>query len=373
MVTAFKNATIFTGEEFLEGSTLLTEGEKITGISLPDSIPLGAKEVDCKGSTIAPGFIDLQIGGGGGYFFTDTPTPEAIKAITESIIRTGTTAFLIAMPTSSKIIYQQAVQTVKEYSHPALLGLHLEGPFISQFKAGAHPKQFIIKPHIADIERFFVNAGGVVKMMTIAPEVCTPEDINCIRKYVVTIAAGHSNATFGEALNGFSNGISAVTHLFNAMSPLHHRNPGVPGATYMNQKVYAGIIADGIHVSFDIVSLSKLVMKERLYLVTDAVEESKKGPYLHVRQNDRFTLPEGTLSGSTLTMLKAVKNCVEKIHIPLDESLRMASLYPSRVMKLYDRGLIKESFRADLTIFDRDFNLTGVVIGGNQIKDLGTK
>ncbi|HNX66838.1 MAG TPA: N-acetylglucosamine-6-phosphate deacetylase [Bacteroidales bacterium] len=368
MITAFINATIFTGEEFLTGKVLLTEGDRIRKIADQQSITIDANIIDCNGGIIAPGFIDLQIAGGGGFLFSDSPTPEALLAITESIVRSGTTGFLIAIPTNSEYVYHKAIEVIKENPHPAVLGLHLEGPFINPSKAGAHSKHHIAIPGIRDITDLLSGASGVVKMMTVAPESCTPEVIKVLKDYGVTVAAGHSNASFAEATRGFRNGITTVTHLFNAMSPLHHRDPGLPGAAFMSKDVYSSIIADGIHVSYDMIALSKSIMHERLYLVSDAVEESSHGPYLHVRQKDRFTLPDGTLSGSSLSMIQAVRNCVQHVNIPLEESLRMASLYPARVIKCQDRGLIKEGYRADLTIFSRDFVLTDVIINGNQLK-----
>jgi N-acetylglucosamine-6-phosphate deacetylase len=368
MITAFINATIFTGEELIKGKVLLTEGDKIREIADPESITIGVNTVDCKGGIIAPGFIDLQIAGGGGFLFSDNPTPDALMAITESIIRSGTTGFLIALPTNSEYVYHKAIQVIKDNPHPAVIGLHLEGPFINPSKAGAHSKHHIAIPGIQDIMDLLSGSSGVVKMMTVAPESCTPEVIKLLTDYGVTVAAGHSNASFTEATRGFRNGITTVTHLFNAMSPLHHRDPGLPGATFMSKDVYSSIIADGIHVSYDMVALSKSIMHERLYLVSDAVEESNHGPYLHVKQRDRFTLPDGTLSGSALSMIQAVKNCVEHVDIPLEESLRMASLYPARVIKCDNRGLIKKGYRADFTIFNNDLNLTEVIINGNRLK-----
>ena len=368
MITAFINATIFTGEELLTGKVLLTEGDTISKIAEPQSITNDTNIIDCNGGIIAPGFIDLQIAGGGGFLFSDSPTPEALMAITESIVRSGTTGFLIALPTNSEYVYHKAIEVIKENPHPAVLGLHLEGPFINPSKAGAHSKHHIAIPGIRDIMDLLSGASGVVKMMTVAPESCTSEVIKVLTDYGVIVAAGHSNASFAEATRGFRNGISTVTHLFNAMSPLHHRDPGLPGAAFMSRDVYSSIIADGIHVSYDMIALSKSIMHERLYLVSDAVEESSHGPYLHVRQKDRFTLPDGTLSGSSLTMIQAVRNCVQHVNIPLEESLRMASLYPATVIKCRDRGLIKEGYRADLTIFNKDLNLTEVIINGNQLK-----
>lgn len=201
-------------------------------------------------------------------------------------------------------------------------------------------------------------------MMTLAPEMCNSEIINLLIENGVVVCAGHSNATFSEAAAGFKWGVSSVTHLFNAMSQFHHRDPGLPGAAFQTENIYASIIADGIHVDYNAISVAKKLMKDRLFLVSDAVEENTFGAYLHVRQKDRFTLPDGTLSGSALTMLKAVGNCVEYAGISLDEALRMASLYPARVMKINDRGMIKPGYKADLVVFNKNFELKVVFSNG---------
>lgn len=203
--------------------------------------------------------------------------------------------------------------------------------------------------------------------MTLAPEMCDPEIIHLLRDNGVVVSAGHSNATFEEALNGYESGITTNTHLFNAMSSIHHRGTGLPGAIYLSQKVYASIIADGIHVDFNTLKISKKMMGDRLFLITDAVEENKEGAYVHAKQKDRFTLPDGTLSGSLLTMLSAVKNCVEKADIPLDEALRMASTYPARVAGLSDRGKIEPGMKANLTIFSKDYQPEITVLNGKII------
>jgi len=200
--------------------------------------------------------------------------------------------------------------------------------------------------------------------LTIAPEVCDGEIIRRLNDNGIVVAAGHSNATFKEGVLGFKNGIKTTTHLFNAMSQLHHRNPGLPGAVFQTENVFASIIADGIHVDYNVVSIAKRLLKNRLYLVSDAVEESLQGAYLHVRQNDRFTLPDGTLSGSLLTMMKAVKNCIGNIGITPEEALRMASAYPAALMELKDRGEIAPGYKADLVLFDEDFEIKMVLSDG---------
>ena len=253
---------------------------------------------------------------------------------------------------------------VKENPHPAVLGLHIEGPFISPLRRGAHIKEYIKTPTIEDVRALIEEGKGVVKMLTVAPEICTPEIIELLNDNGIVVAAGHSNATFREAINGFGWGIRTTTHLFNAMSQLHHRDPGLPGAVLQSENVFASIIADGIHVDYSMISIAKKLMRERLFLISDAVEENLKDSYRHVRQSDRFTLPDGTLSGSLLTMMKAVRNCVEHVGIPVDEALRMATAYPADVMKISDKGRILPGYKADLVVFNKDYSVEQVILNG---------
>ena len=365
MKHAFFNATIYTGKEKMSNKILLTEGNWIKGLVEKDAVPLDAIKIDCQNGVLAPGFIDLQIYGGGGYLFSNEPTKAALKSMIESLVSTGTTGFLVTLATNFLNVFKQAIKIVKENPHPALLGLHFEGPYLNPVKRGAHLVEFIIRPEREEVKSLLKEAAGVLKMVTLAPEMCTPEIIKLYIDNGVVVSAGHSNATFEEAVLGYKNGVTTTTHLFNAMSPMHHRDTGLPGAAFLSKTAYASIIADGIHVDYNTLILSKKLMQERLFLITDAVEEVKEGAYIHVKKTDRFTLPDGTLSGSRLTLLQAVKNCVEHAGIPLDESLRMASTYPAQVIKRTDLGLIEPGAKANLTIFSSDFKPICTVIEGN--------
>jgi len=367
MSLAFTNARIFTGTETIEGKVLIVRGNKIDSITEPFSIPTECEIIDCGGNYLSAGFIDLQIAGGGGYLFSSDPTPEALAAITRAIVRTGTTGFLIAIPTNSMEIYRQVIKVTAENPHPALLGLHIEGPFINPLRRGAHIMEYIRPPVKEDVEAIVSQSAGVIGMMTLAPELCSPEVIELLNNHGIVVAAGHSNATFNEAVEGFRNGIRTTTHLYNAMSPLHHRNPGLAAAVFQTPGVFASIIADGIHVDYNMVSIAKKLLGNRLFLISDAVEENRKEAYMHIRREDRFTLPDGTLSGSALTMMKAVENCVKHVSIPLEEALRMATLYPARVMRIAGRGSIEPGYRADLVVFDDDFKVQKVCMNGALI------
>jgi N-acetylglucosamine-6-phosphate deacetylase len=365
MLKALTNAVIFTGHEKITGKAILIRDTKIESIIDNDKLPSDASIIDCKGNFLAPGLIDLQIAGGGGYLFQAKPSAEALKAITADIVSSGTTGFLLAISTDSFATYHEVIRVIRDNPHPAVLGLHFEGPYLSPVRRGAHVRNYLKSPQIDEISALLDEAGGVIRMMTVAPDVCSQEIIRFLTDNGVVVAAGHSNATFREAVLGFKWGIRTTTHLFNGMSQLHHRDPGLPGAALLTENVCASIIADGIHVDYNVVKIAKKLMKERLFLVSDAVEENSTGSYRHVRQEDRFILPDGTLSGSKLSMMKAVKNCIEHVGISADEALRMASTYPAGVLGISDQGLIAPSFKANIVEFNKDFETEMVMLDGN--------
>lgn len=363
MLTALVNAAFFTGREEITGKALLIEDGIVKGWTEAVSIPAEARIIDQQGCNISAGLLDLQIYGGGGLMFSDDPSAVTLQTIADGLVRTGTTGFLITLATNSLELFEAAIDVVRDNPHPAVLGLHLEGPYINPVKRGAHIPQYIKKPERKEVEALLKRAQGVIKMMTLAPEMCDPEIIRLLLDNGVVISAGHSNATFEEATKGFAQGIQTSTHLFNAMSPLHHRDTGLPGAVYQSSTAYASIIPDGVHVDFEALSISKKMMGKRLFLITDAVEPST-GAYPHVRQKDRFTLPDGTLSGSAITMLQGIRNCVEKVGVPLPEALRMATVYPARLMGMPQRGEITVGLKANLTIFDQTFHPVDVYVDG---------
>ncbi|HEY4335512.1 MAG TPA: amidohydrolase family protein [Puia sp.] len=204
-------------------------------------------------------------------------------------------------------------------------------------------------------------------MMTLAPEQCDAAHIDLLLQNKILVSAGHSNADYAQAIDGFYRGIPASTHLFNAMSSLQGREPGMVGAIYDHTEVMSSIVCDGVHVDFASVRISKKIMQDRLFFITDAVAEVAYGDYTHVFKGDRYTLPDGTLSGSALTMLQAVKNGVEKVGIPLPEALRMASLYPATLMGLEQKwGCIRPGSVADLILLDEEMNLLQTIVEGDE-------
>lgn len=359
MLTALTGAVIYTGKNIEYGKALLIENGIVKGFTEAGSIPSEARIINHTGHSIAPGLLDLQIYGGGDHLFSDDPSSTALTHIADKLEADGTTGFLLTLATNSLAVFEKAIDTVRDNPRPSVLGLHLEGPYINPVKRGAHIPAFIKRPERKEVEALLKRARGVIKMMTLAPEMCDPEIIRLLLDNGVILSAGHSNATFAEAEAGFRQGIQTSTHLFNAMSAFHHRDTGLPGAVYQSGHAYASIIPDGVHVDYNAVSISKKVMGERLFLITDAVAPSK-GPYAHVFKGDRYTLADGTLSGSAITMLQGVRNCVEHVGIAPDEALRMAATYPARLMGMPERGEIIEGQPARLTIFDHAYQPQGI-------------
>ncbi|MBS4066333.1 MAG: N-acetylglucosamine-6-phosphate deacetylase [Chitinophagaceae bacterium] len=367
---AFCNATIFTGEEFLTEHAVLVNNGIIDSLVTEDSIPKTAERMDMKKALLVPAFMDLQLYGGNGLLFSNEFSYDALIATEQYCNKGGCSRFLITMATNSIEQMMKGIEVVKKFreqNNTGLLGIHLEGPYINPLKRGAHLQEYIKQPTLGEVQAFIDAADGVLKMMTLAPEQCSEEVIHLLQKNGVVVSAGHSNATYRQATNGFNQNISAATHLFNAMSAFTSREPGMVGAIYDHPTVQSSIVCDGIHVDFASVRISKQIMKERLFLITDAVTETK-GTYSHVFNKDHYTLPNRTLSGSSLTMIQAVNNCIQHLICEEQEAFRMAGLYPARVMGMQNEyGRIEKGFRADFAILDSNKEIIGTIRDGETV------
>jgi N-acetylglucosamine-6-phosphate deacetylase len=368
MATALIAKEIFDGYEIVTGKAILIQQEKVVDVVDASKVPATYRIQHINGYLLAPAFIDLQLYGGNGKLFSTELNIESLEATYEYCLQGGCTQFMITMATNSIEKFLQGINVVKEYwscGGKGLLGLHLEGPYINPVKKGAHIEKYIKKPTLEEVNTLLEKGKGVFKIMTLAPEQCDENIIELLLQQNIIVSAGHSNATYEEAIDGFYQGISAATHLFNAMSPLQGREPGMVGAIYDNTDVMCSVVCDGVHVDFASVRVSKKIMEDRLFFITDAVTEILHGEYQHVFKGDRYTLPNGTLSGSSLTMVQCVKNGVEKVGIPLPEALRMASLYPARVLKAEDKmGCIKAGANADFVLLDDELNLKQLIVDG---------
>ncbi len=303
---------------------------------------------------IAPAFIDLQIYGAYGKLLAAYPEPGSLYKLKEYSEKGGAAFCLPTIATNTNEVVYKCIDAIKDYwrnGGDAILGLHLEGPWINPIKRGAHIESLIHRPTISEAKELLNNGKGVIRMITLAPEFCSKEMIDLILSHNIVISAGHSNATYDEAKTGFANGITAVTHLYNAMSTLQHRQPGLVGAAMDDNKVVASIIPDGHHVNYAAIRIAKQVMKERLFVITDAVTNTTDGYYQHQQVGDKFEA-DNILSGSALTMAKAVQNLVNFVHIELGEALRMCSLYPARVLGMKEHGRIGKGCNSRMMVMD---------------------
>ncbi len=374
MKYALINTTIYTGEAVLKHHAVLIEGDTIVGIQSEESLPHTLKKVDLKGANLCAGFIDLQINGCGGVMFNDDITLSALETMQKTNIRSGTTSFLPTFITAANEKMLQAIDVVKDYMSKykhEVLGIHLEGPYLSKEKKGVHRSEFVrgITP---EMKNELCARADYIKMLTIAPENPTAQYIPEFVKAGIVVSLGHSNATFEQAQAAFHAGATCVTHLHNAMSPISSgRDMGMVGACLYSDG-YAGIIADGVHVSFENVALDKKIKGDRLFVVTDAIAPAGsdiktfpfEGKQIHV-ENGRCVDENGTLAGSSITMIESVANLVKNVGMSLQEALRMANLYPARAIRVDDKlGSIHVGKIANLTAFDHAFNVTAVVVNG---------
>jgi N-acetylglucosamine-6-phosphate deacetylase len=363
MPKVITNISYFQGNDLKKNQDILIEGATISNIKDSDS-------QETNHTLVIPGFIDLQIYGSGGRLFSADATIESLTIMENDLLKKGTTGFLACMATNSAEVFDECIKAAKEHRSIAknCLGLHLEGPFLNPKRLGAHVPAFVRKASLDEIKKLIDFGDGVIKMMTIAPELQDDEVIEYLLNNGVVVSLGHSNATFDEATAAYNKGIQTTTHLFNAMSPIHHREPGIPTAVFSHDKAMASIIADGQHLDFEVVKFAQKLLKERLFLITDAVTACSTGPYQHVQKGNKYVMPDGTLSGSSLTMLEAVKNCVSYCGISLNDAIKMGTLYPAKLIGIENlTANIEIGHQANLLVVDDSLNLKEVVFRGKTI------
>ena len=366
---ALTNSFYFDNGKKISGENIFIENGKIVEISTRP-VPNGCEIIDGNGGFVVPAFIELQIYGSGGNLFSAYPTAQTLAQMDGDLISKGTTNFLACMATNSPEVVHQAIEAAKTYRPKAkgFMGLHLEGPYLNAKRRGAHIAEFIKKATLEEVKALLEHADGVVKMMTIAPELQDDEIIELLLAHNVVLSMGHSDASFEQATEAYNKGITTTTHLFNAMPSIHHRAPNLPTAVFNHPTAMASIIADGSHVDFEVIKMSHKIMQERLFLITDAVTACNIGPYQHQLQGDKFITPDGTLSGSNIMMVQAVQNCVNHCDIQLPEALKMASLYPAKVMGLQNNlGKIEVGYTANLIILNELLNIKEIIFQGEKV------
>lgn len=374
---ALTNSRIYTGYEILNNHAVIVNNDKIETVCPEATLPIGIMKHDLAGQILAPGFIDLQINGCGGVQFNDSLdalTIETLEIMHQTNLKTGCTSFLPTLVTSSDEFIRKAVTVMHDYlkiHHHQALGLHIEGPFISKIKKGIHNEAFI-RPPTQSIIDFLCDNAEVIKILTLAPEAVPTHFIRQLTQAGIHVSVGHSNADYATCYQGIDAGIRLGTHLFNAMSSITGREPGVVGAIYDAPDVYVGIIADGMHVHWANVRNSYAIKKDKLILVSDAILLTQtnmpsgifagKTIYNH---NGKFVDENGTLGGSSLTMIQAVANSVNYIGVTLDEALRMASLYPARAIGVDNiLGSICDGNIANFVVFDDNFAISKTIVNG---------
>ncbi|HEY6502755.1 MAG TPA: N-acetylglucosamine-6-phosphate deacetylase [Chitinophagaceae bacterium] len=334
-IKAYSADNIFTGENWLSNHAVVVDKGTIVDVVATASLKKEITAEHFPGSFLAPAFIDLQIYGAYGKLLSVYPETDSLFKLNEYCNKGGAAFCLPTVSTNTYDTLYKSIDAIKEYwskGGRGVLGFHIEGPWINPVKRGAHIESLIHTPSLKQVEELLNYGKGVIKIITLAPEVCSKELIDLVLSHHIIISAGHSNATYDEAMKGFAGGITMVTHLYNAMSPLQHRQPGLVGATLDHSTVMASIIPDGHHVDYAAIRIAKQVMKERLFVITDAVTETGTGYYPHELAGDKYE-SSGILSGSALTMGKAFFNLVKYAAVEKGEALRMCSLYPARVIK----------------------------------------
>ena len=279
---AITNSRFFRGNHLIANETILIDNGKIVAFT-DGSIPNGYTVIDAEQNYLTPGFIDLQIYGSGGNLFSAYPTPETLAQMDADLISKGTTGFLACVATNAPEVVAEAITAAKVYrtSAKGFLGLHLEGPYLNAKRKGAHIAAYIKKATLNEIKNLMDDADGVVKMMTIAPELQDDEVIQYLLDHDIVLSMGHSDANFEQATAAYNKGVATTTHLFNAMPSIHHREPNLPTAVFNHPTAMASIIADGSHVDFEVIKMSQKLLQERLFLITDAVTTCSIGPYQH--------------------------------------------------------------------------------------------
>jgi N-acetylglucosamine-6-phosphate deacetylase len=354
MTLNYSTKKLFTGSEWLNDVVVHIENGLIVGIDQKGFDTYNAMPF------IIPALIDLQLYGASGKLLSAFPEKETIEKIYQICIQGGTGFFQPTIASQSMDVIVASIDAVKAYKASGgkgCIGLHLEGPWIHPSKKGAHDLSVIHIPEEEEVASILAYGKDIISMITLAPEICTPKIIHAIQAAGIVVSAGHTNASYETAMRFFDDGIPVATHLFNAMSSFQHRAPGVVGALFDHPNAMSSIIVDGYHVDFAAIRVAKKIMGDRLFCITDAVTETNTGLYQHTLVGDKYE-SAGTLSGSALTQLKSIQNLVEKVGIPLDEAIKMCSVYPARVLQNKNiSGTIEVNKKANLLCLSEDFTI----------------
>lgn len=360
MKQAIVNAIIHTGEEIIENGVVIVENGTI--ISVQKEIPSDIKQIDLKGNHLSAGFFDIQINGGEKYYFSQTPNEETIQDIYDASLKYGTTHVLPCLISSSKETILKGIEAVREYMKKhqnGVVGMHLEGPFLNPLRRGAHSIDQVRKPTDEELEEIISKGKDVIKVITIAPECFTEKQLKMLLESGITISIGHSTITHKEAQFYFSKGINLVTHLFNAMTQFGHREPGLVGAVFENEKVYAPVILDGAHCDYASARIAYKLKQEKFFLISDAtflgrkIANFKWDNFDAHLENGFYRNEDGNLAGATISMEEAVQNAFNNLDVSADEAIKMATTRVAAAIGMQDKiGKIKSGFPASFVKFN---------------------
>lgn len=368
--------TVFDGTELHRDCAVVIEGEQIGELVptryLPDGLPIRRLP---DGAWLAPGFIDVQVNGGGDILFNDAPSAEAIAAIVAAHRRFGTTSLLptLISDTTEKMQAASAAITAAMEHEPGVLGIHFEGPFLSPERAGVHDPAMLREPTREDLEILLAPRPGVT-LVTLAPERVPPGFVARLAGSGIRVALGHSKATYAETRAGLAEGLTGFTHLFNAMRPLTSREPGPIAAALETSGAFYGLIVDGEHVAVSMLRLALRGLGQPM-LVTDAMPPvggtsasfmlGRKEILMH---DGRCTTADGTLAGAALDMASAVRNCVRLLGLELPQALRLATAAPAAFLSVADRvGHLTAGHRADMVALNpTDVSVLATWVAGHE-------
>ena len=375
MMHALINARVLSAQGWRDDVAVVVADAWIRSLVTPNDIPAGARIHDLSGKMLLPGFIDCQVNGGDGVLFNDQPTVEGIRAIGAAHRRFGTTGFLptLISDTVDKMrVAIAATDAAATDDVPGVLGIHLEGPFISRERKGVHAEKYLHTPDAGEL-RVAESLQRGKTLLTLAPECVSPDAIRNLAAAGVIVAAGHSNADYATVRAALDAGVRGFTHLFNAMSPLASRAPGMVGAALDDAAAWCGVIVDGHHVDAASLRIAlRAKPRGKIFLVTDAMPPVGATDPTYLLNGETIVVRDGicqtasgTLAGSALSMIEAVRNTVELLGVPLEEAVRMASTYPADFLGLEaTHGRVEAGFRADFTVVDQDLRVAETWIGG---------
>jgi len=377
MKKALTGAKLFTGENFLENKALLIEDKYIAGIVGKANIPKNFEIQKLNGGILSPGFIDLQVNGGGGKLFNNSPDKESLNTIIEAHQYFGSTSIMPTVISDSLNILQKCTETISNEinNNHSLLGVHIEGPFFNAKYRGVHQKKYINTINASYLS-LFEKLDEFPVMITLAPECISIKQLKYLKSLGFKILAGHTDASYDQLEEAIKYGLDGFTHLFNAMGQISAREPSVVGSAFDFDETSASIIVDLHHVHPSLINLSfKQKPKGKLFFVSDSMATINHAEpsfelydELVSESNGRIINSEGKLAGSSITQIDAIKNAYQKCNIPLESAIAMATLYPAKYLGVsHYIGQLKKGHRADLAHFDSSFKVRNVWLSGKKI------